>query len=226
MNQNEYFDETLDQQEAKIDKKLIGSMFYVERVIRRLGYKYEASTISVAEVDAKGNEMLVESLTNGIANYLSTPRDTARLVSEKIIQDMREGCLRIPTYEAIGRLVAEKRRNEGEKAQWRRMWFVNFVSEWPYHQVMRAEIKGIKKAWTGRWYPASGGPSYGPDGVEYDYEPGGLNPAYSQSLYIADLYVAMSSKDGWALDRCSVLVHPGDLLTEIPERKEENKDGW
>jgi hypothetical protein len=220
--QDEFRIPELDKQSSKADKNLIGTQWFASRHIHRIGYMF----MNHQEVALKEDELIMNEVKTALQWYKEVldERNRDRIATD-ILQRMKDRGFPLPTYQARGQVAFEKRKDAGEDALWRSMWFCLASSQFPYQNPFLIEITGTQRFMTGRYYPASGG-SYQDyeGGWDSDYEPGGLNPGYHQTLYVATShYKTYSGK--WEPDS-TCLIHPNDLLSEELAAEVAHSNSW
>jgi len=203
-NENEFYIVELDEQKSTADRSLVGKQFKSSRYIHRVGYLHEAQNLSIEDVKNKEKEMLLD-LFRGVLRTLGEKE--AENYAKIMLAQFKGVGFPMPSYQAKGVLVSEYRNKDGDAAKWRRMWFKNCKDRHPYINDRPFTITGTRRVITGKWYPYSGGYDYW---GEYDYVPGGLDPAFYQTLYCVDFYVEM--ENGEFEKDFMALVHPNDLI--------------
>ena len=208
---NEYSVPELDETKAKADKSLVGTYWKVSRFIDRVGYLHHVGNLDFPEVYKEEDKILLEVFKEGLL-WTVPNQETRETAAKNILKAHTSRGLPRPTYQANGRLVNRKRQLEGDEARWRRMWFIDVESEYPYQDDIVIQLTGTKRKLTGKWYASDGG--YDSYTGDYDYEPGGLAPANHQTLFTADLLI-QSNGGEWFCHRENVLIHPNDLIQEV-----------
>lgn len=202
----EFYVPELDAMKVKADRALLGTNNEITRYIARVGYKYEPMLMSDIDVSQEEDELLKKLFRDSIIK-LNLPVDEEDKLAKNFLGQFHSLNYPPPTYHARGELAFRKRKEEGEETEWRRMWFLDF-KDYP-HQEKRVFIpRETVRRITGKYYPPSGG--YDPYYGDSDYEPGGIYPAFHQTLFIGDIYLKYFG--GWDIDLHNVLVHPNDMI--------------
>jgi hypothetical protein len=204
-NTNEYYVKEVDERRSRANRSLIGTEWSVKRYISRVGYKYNPKTLDYGHVRDEAEKILLETFESGLDLNLS--REEKERISKNILKEFRSDFRYLPVYQANGRLMSKLTKEEPE-AKWRRIWFCDFLKEFPYHETRTIKIVDTKSAWTGEPYSSESWQE--PYSGEWDYTPGGLDPAFYQHLYIANLMV--ETKGGLVIEKESIIVYPEDLI--------------
>jgi len=206
----EYHIPERDENKVKADKSLVGTYWEIDKYINRVGYLYEAGNLDWQDVKLEEDEILLETFKEALP-WTQKDAETRDVTAKNILNNYKSKNLPLPTYQANGRLVKKLRVNGGDDARWRRMWFIDTESEYPYTNSLVIKITGTTRKLTGKWYAGSSGYDYW---GEWEYEPSGLSPAIHHTLFVADVLIESNSGE-WFCHNELVLVHPDDLIQEV-----------
>jgi len=191
-----------------IDKTLVGKKVLVRRVIIRTGYLWEHKDVSYWDLYDQVNNLMVYDL-QCILGSITDDQEKANYIIINLCNKWGFGIVTKALYEIRDAWLCEMYSLPEYKPFYhlRAFWYVNLgdVSSEAEHVV---ELQSIKRHMVGVQYPSSSYHFSGPDGDDYDFEPGGLAPGTSQSVYRAEVY--MNRYDDFYDGLVS--IHPADIL--------------
>jgi len=219
-NDTSYFIRERDCTSVKTRKDWLGTFWLVKRYIHRVGYMFEPKLHMPDEVIEEAKKLLYDSFLGILPFYFDKDPGKSGQIAKRLVAEMSKSGYPLPEYKARGSLTTKKRREVGEDAEWRRFWFRDIGNRFPYHKDVLIELVDTKRYMTGKWFPPSSGYSYGDWGEEYDYEPGGLDPGFHQTVYLAKRYMPLTS--GWMEEgdygryqAKPIMIHPWDLIDMV-----------
>lgn len=186
-----------DAVKATANRKMIGTVAFTKRVIRRVGYKNEPLDFSLRDAAKVAKETMISRL--GIQGN--------KIILERLDIFLKDfGYSKKAIYDARGQLFREANKGTAEKH--RSIWYID------YDVPAQLKIIDTVRRWTGKYYA--------PDSWGGDYSPGGLSNAVSHSLYLCLVITPgyrlndeqIKEQEYWHTYGNTRLVHPLDIFTE------------
>lgn len=214
---------------TKLDKSLIGKRVRIERFIVRTGYYFEHHDVESHEI----KDILDELILRTLADVFNTkPEELPGLMGKRHLP-LGKGdsylLTRVDKYSDLRDTLVYKARKEWIKRVWKtgrfdeyrglRTFFYVNVHDIDPDESRWVRISGVKSHQVGVYNPPSSYHYSGPDGDDYDYDPGGLGPGNYQQVYISSTYEPGANKPFRNYEDYydSVFkIHPLDIL-EVEE---------
>jgi len=207
VKEGEYFIRERDEQQSPKLTLAEGTRVKFPRYVNRVGYKISKASFTKEDWNAAGRKILIEKsklpaedidrvlkILNLYSPYKALKSEIYGYLVRGAKGKVLETLLKLNNVESRYNLPEKVWKDYIFEFDWRHMWFVDYKPRYAidHDELDFGEIVGRKRFWTGEYYAPTGGKYWTDYGYEYEYEPGGIYPAYSQSLYIV-----RSVNSGW-----------------------------
>lgn len=214
---------------TKLDKSLVGKKVRIERFIIRCGYYFQHTDVEKYEIKDIMDELVWQTLAD---IFNTTPDELPGLMGKKRLPlDRSDRYLleRVDKYSDLRDTLTYKARKEWLKRVWKtgrfdeyrglRTFFYVNVHDIDPDESRWVRINGVKSHQVGVYNAPYSYHHSGPDGDDYDYDPGGLGPGNYQQVYTSSTYESGASQPFRNYDDYfdgHFKIHPLDIL-EVEE---------